>query len=120
MTINTAFFDAIADQADSCQTCAEVQRLAHAALPQLQVVLDAIAEAEAVLAIGQELLSLNPTDLSSLISFVTKLKTGILTPYLAPYAKLVAQASETTAAVTGAIAAVEAAAARIEGCTISL
>lgn len=120
MTINTAFFDAIADQANNCQTCAEVQRLAHAALPQLQTVLDGIASAEAVLAAGQGLLALNPTTLTDVVSFLSTFKTSVLTPMLAPYAKLVAQASETSAAVTGAIAAVEAAAARIEGCTISL
>lgn len=118
MTINTAFFDSITAQAERCDTCAEVQRLAAQALPQLQTVLDDIAEAEAILAAGQALLSLSPADLPGVISFLSTFKTSVLTPMLAPYATLVTQAAETATAVAGVVAAVESAAARIPGCTL--
>lgn len=118
MTINTAFFDAITEQANRCDSCAAVHRLAAQALPQLQTVLDGIADAEAILAAGQSLLSLNPADLPGVISFLSAFKTSVLTPMLAPYAQLVAQATETAAAVASATAAVESAAARFPGCTL--
>lgn len=118
MTINTAFFQSIRDQADACDVCADLQRLAAGVLPDLQGVIDAIAEAEAILGAAQELLTLNPATLPALVTFVEKLVGDVLTPMLAPYAKLVAQSAETAAAVASTIASIEAAAARIGDCTI--
>jgi hypothetical protein len=120
MTINTAFFDQIADQAALCRTCADVQRLADSCVPQLNDLLAAIGVQQSVLAGAQELLTLNPANLADVISFIGKLQTELLGPMLAAYAKVVAQTAETATAVTGAIAAIEATAAAIPGCTITV
>ncbi len=120
MTINTAFFEAIAHQAENCVTCADVQRLADQALPQLQTVIDAINAQITALTAAQALLSLNPADLPGVISFVSSLKTDVIAPLIAPYAAYITQATQTASAVTTAIAAVQAAADRIAGCTITL
>jgi hypothetical protein len=119
MTINTAYFTQIADQAALCRTCPELQALADRALPQLQDLLDAIAAQEAVLAGAQELLTLNPANITQVISFIGKLQSEFLTPMLAAYSKVVAQATETATAVTSTIAAIENAAAAIPNCTIA-
>lgn len=120
MTINTAFFDRIHDQALLCRTCADVQRLADECVPQLNDLLSAIAAQQAVLAGAQELLTLSPANITDVISFIGKLQTELLGPMLAAYAKVVAQAAETATAVTSAIAAIEAAGAAIPGCTITV
>lgn len=102
-------------QAEQCRTCEELQRLATRSLPQLQAVLSEVTAAAAALEAAQELLTLSPTDLPGLISFVGKLKDYVLTPYLAPYAKYVAQVGEITAGIASATAGLNAAASRIGG-----
>lgn len=120
MTINTAFFQRIHDQAALCQSCADVQALADSALPQLQDLLSSIAGQQTVLAAAQELLTLNPGNITQVVSYIGKLNTEVLGPMLAAYAKTVAQSAATAAAVTSAIAAIESAAASIPGCTVSV
>lgn len=120
MTINAAYFDKIADQAALCRTCADVQALADKALPQLTDLMTAITAQQTALAGAQELLTLNPANLSDVISFIGKLQTELLGPMLAAYAKVVAQATETATAITSTITAIENAAAAIPGCSITI
>ncbi len=120
MTINTAYFDKIADQAALCRTCADVQALADNALPQLNDLLSAITAQSALLSAAQELLTLNPANLTDVINFIGKLQTELLGPMLAAYAKTVAQITETGTAITSTITAIENAASAIPGCTITV
>lgn len=120
MTINTAYFDAIAEQAQNCRSCADVQALADKALPQLQTLLASIADQQAILTAAQALLGISVTSPTSAVTFLQSFITDVLTPMLAAYAKTVAQATETAAAVTSTIAAIQAAADDITGCTITI
>jgi uncharacterized protein with von Willebrand factor type A (vWA) domain len=111
-------YSEIAAQAEQCKTCAELQRLAARSVPQLNALLAQVTAARDELAAAQELLTLNPADLPGVISFLGKLKTYVITPYLAPYEKYLTQIPEITAGIATATAALNAAANRIGNCSI--
>ena len=113
----TIYSDIVA-QAEQCRTCEELQRLAARSLPQLEAVLTGVQEAAAALAAAQELLTLNPTSLTDIASYISKLKTYVIGPYLAPYATYLEQIPQITAGIAQATAGLNAAASRIGNCSI--
>lgn len=77
-----------------------------------------VTDAAAALEAAQELLTLSPADLPGLIEFVGKLKTYVLTPYLAPYEKYLAAIPQVTAGIALVTSRLNAAASRIGNCSI--
>lgn len=113
-----SIFQDVVDQAGQCRTCEELQRLAARSLPEMQALLTGVTEAAAALQAAQELLTLNPTSLTDIASYIGKLKKYVITPYLAPYATYLAQIPQITAGIAAATGALQSAAGRIGNCSI--
>lgn len=113
-----SIYQDIADQADQCRSCEELQRLAARSLPQLNEVLGKAQDAAAALAGAQELLTLNPTSLVDIASYIGKLKQYVITPYLAPYQTYLEQIPQITAGIALVTSRLNAAADRIGNCSI--
>jgi hypothetical protein len=110
--VNTAYFTQLTADINAVNGCADLQLLVNLAMATLQAEITAI---EAQIASLLPLITM-PTDLGSVISWIT----NFATPLIKPYANYIAQLEQTLAAITALVAAIEKAAARLVNCHITV
>lgn len=110
--VNTAYFNSLTAQINAIDTCAALQAVVNTVMATLQAEIAAIEEQIASLL---PLITL-PTDLGSVIAWITKLAG----PYIAAYENYIAQLAATVAAITALATAIENAASRLTHCTITI
>lgn len=118
--IDTAYFTALTARVNAIDTCAELQDAVNKAFASMQGQVTGIEDQLAVLAPMIGLLTLNPTDLPGVITFLDTFVTKVLTPYLAPYTTYVAQKAAILVQIADLGTAIASAASRIDSCTISV
>ena len=140
MAIDTAYFDQVDHQlnqvsakldaiaaagrelqaAERAAIAAAIQQIVDQTFPRLSAQYANQQTMVAQLAPAIELLSLNPTSLPAVITFITGLVEHFLTPQLAPYLAAEAQLIATVARVASLVSHVESVASRISGFTPSI
>jgi hypothetical protein len=110
--VNAEYFAQLTADINAINGCAELQLLVNAAMATLQAEITAI---EAQIASLLPLITL-PTNLASVISWIA----AFATPMIKPYLNYIAQLEQTLAQIAALASAIEAAAARIEHCTITI
>lgn len=115
MPINEQYFNDIADQLDRVDVCPEIQVLLDRVFQEVQTEIDSLAEQAGVLIPIAELVALAITDLPSVLTFLQKLVTAVIVPYVAPYLKMVAELAETVVAMERVVTSAQAAAERVAG-----
>jgi hypothetical protein len=117
--LNPHYFDDLIDQINRISLCAELQEVVNTVMADLQAEKNAIeAQIEALLPIA-ELLSL-PTDLGSVISWIGNLVNSVIKPIYQPYLTYAEQLIAFATQIARLISAIEAAAARLESCSITI
>lgn len=136
MTLDTSFFDQldaqlsmVEAQADALQGEAaaelaglrrDLQEVIDKSFPGLKAQYADMVALEAQLAPALALLSMSPTDLGSVISFITNLVEHYLAPQLQPYYKTVTQITETTARIATLVSRIESVASKLRGFSPSI
>lgn len=115
---NQAYFDAIISRIEQATSCEDLQRASAEAYASVQAQSDAIASQLAALAPLQALLK-PPTNLGSLITWVTSFITAFLTPYLKPLVVYAAQMAQLAAAVEALGSAIQSAAGNMTSCSVT-
>jgi len=110
--VNDDYFDKLTAQINSIDLCADLQALVDKVMASLQAEVSAIEEEIAAIL---PLLTI-PTDLGSVITWIT----NFIAPMQAAYTKFVAQLAAMTAKITALVSAIAAAASRITNCSISV
>lgn len=140
MALDTAYFDQVDHQlnqvsarldaiaaagrspqaAESAAITAAIQQIVDQTFPRLSAQYAGQQTQVAQLAPAVALLSLNPTDLPGVLSFITNLVEHYLTPQLAPYIAAEAQLIATVARVASLVSHIESVASRVPGFTPSI
>jgi hypothetical protein len=110
--VNTAYFTALTDQVNSINVCSELQEFANDVMATLNANIDALQEQ----VIQLEALLVVPTNLSSVISWITAFQAQLILPYT----NYATQLAETISAINNLVTAIENAATRIGNCTITI
>ena len=113
------FLTSLTAQVSAINVCAELQRVVNNVMPELQAEITAIEAKLAALNPLKDLTS-GPSDLPSVITWISKFINGFLNPLLMPIETLTARLAQLAAEITNLEAAIAAAAARIENCTITV
>ena len=117
--VNTEYFQALTDQVNACQSCAELQALSTKALTSLNDQLAAVNAQIAALAPMQALLSPPSANPAAIVGWITSLIDDYLTPQLAPYITLQAQLPALTLATADILSAINNKAATFPDCTVT-
>jgi hypothetical protein len=117
--LDNDYLASLTAEINSMNACSELQEVVNAAFASIQAQVSAIENQIIQLQLIQELLSL-PTDLASVISWITKFVTCLIDPILIPLATYIAQLEQTITALAALTLAIENAAARIEHCSITV
>lgn len=110
--INTAFYDNMISELNKIENCAGLQVYIDEAMATVQAEINAIEAQIASLSIVLTI----PTDLGSVITWIT----NYIHQLTGPYSTYLAQLTATLAAIARLTAAVEAAAARLTNCHITM
>ncbi len=110
--VNAAYFEQLTADVNAIDGCAALQALVNAAMGTLQAEVTAI---EGQIASLLPLITL-PTNLGQVISWIA----AFATPLVKPYENYITQLAQTTAAIAQLTQAIEAAAKRLEHCTITV
>jgi hypothetical protein len=110
--VNAQYFAELTAQINSINVCSDLQEAVNVAIATLQV---QVTEINVQISLLLPLITL-PTDLGSVISWITNLAG----PYIVAYNNYITQLTETLAAIAALTTAIENAAARIESCSITV
>lgn len=110
--VNADYFDKLTTQINSIDLCADLQALVNGVMASLQAEISAIEEEIAAIL---PLLTI-PTDLGSVITWIT----NFIAPMQAAYTKFVAQLAAMLAKITALTDAIASAASRITSCSITI
>lgn len=110
--VNTEYFDSITAQINALDDCSILQTLVNQVMATLQAEVTAI---ESQIAALLPLITL-PTDLASVISWIT----SFATPAIRAYENYLATITAVMASINGLITAIQNAASRLTHCTISI
>lgn len=114
--LNPAFINSIADRIQAATSCGSLQRIVDEEIGAIYAANADLLEKLAILQAMVELLK-HPEDV---LAWVIKYIDLVLTPYLAPIAKIIALISATTEAVTHLVTVVEQTEERFKNCTITI
>lgn len=106
--------DSLIRQINAVDTAAELQITINVGMPSLQAQIDAVKSQAATYAPLIALVALSITDLPSVITFLKRLVSDLLAPYVLPYEVLLAQIAAYPAKLAELAAAITAAEQRIE------
>jgi len=120
VTLNTTYFSNLTNSINGAQSCAELQALVTEAFASVGSVKSAITSELATVEPMLALLTINPADLPSVITFIQTLVTAYLTPILKPAVTYAAQLTALAAQITALMAAITSAEARFTSCSISI
>jgi prefoldin subunit 5 len=109
---DAAYFNSLTQEINSIDGCAALQALVNEAMASLQAQISAIEHEIAKLL---PIITI-PTDLPSVITWIT----NFIAPELAAYNAYLTQLTSMLAAITNLVTAIENAAARLEGCSITV
>lgn len=119
--MNDQWIDNLTQDIETCNACADLQKLVGEAFQDIIGPLKADIEAElAKLLPAQELTDLPDANPAAIVTWLEKLVTHIINPYLAPILTLQAQLADLESKIAKLTGAVEQAASRLESCQISL
>jgi hypothetical protein len=110
--INQAYYENLIQQINNLNACGELQALVNEAMASIQAEVSAIEQQIASLV---PLITL-PTDLGSVISWIK----NFATPLIKPYLNYISQLEQTLAQIAALTSAIEAAAARLVHCSITV
>ena len=110
--VNAAYFSNLTAEVNGIQTCAELQAFADLVMADFQAQITAI---EAQIALLAPIIVI-PTDLPSVITWIT----NFIAPQLRAYTAYAEQVTQTLSAIATLAAAIEAAAARIASCSVTV
>jgi hypothetical protein len=110
--VNTSYFAELTARVNAINVCSDLQEVVSSVMASLQ------AEVTSIERQISSLLPLTtiPTDLGSVISWIT----NMATPYIAAYNNLIAQQAAVLAAIAELTSAIDNAASRIEGCVVTV
>jgi hypothetical protein len=114
-----ANLDALTAQINAAPSCATLQAAATQAIATLTAQLAGM-EAEVAAMLPMLALLDIPDTPAAAVTWISNFITAYLTPQLAPYAKLVLQVTELTAAIASLTAAITSKASSFENCTITI
>jgi hypothetical protein len=116
---SSTYFTNLENQLPLCQTCAELQAVVAGMFAPLKTLMAEVNTQLTALEAFAALMT-PPTDLNSLITWVTSFINTAIGPQAAAHAKLVAQLAQLSAEVAALTTAIHNAAAQIEGCVVSV
>lgn len=118
-TLNTDYINNLTAQVNAVNTCALLQQVADEAIGELKKQAAALLAPTAHYGPLQALAEI-PSDLGSLLSWVSNFINKFIIPMVAPYALLIEQQVELAAAIEHLAAAVVSKATEFESCSITL
>lgn len=122
--LNISHFNSVKKRVDGVGSCDDLQALINEVMATVQAEANAITAQMAALAPILALLSINPTDLKSVVKFLQGLITAILLPLVKPYLNYVIQVPAMGLQITALLAEFQAAIDRIKSlgidCNVSI
>ena len=116
---NPDFITNLTEQINGISICSELQELSDEVMQEIKFQLSGInLELDKLLPI-HALLS-PPTDLGSILSWINNLISSVITPLYKPYLTYIQQLTSLASELSTLVSAIEAAAARIGSCSISM
>lgn len=117
--LNTEFLNALKEQAQGCNSCADLQEISAKILATLNTQLSAITEQLAFLEPLQDLLEL-PTSPADVIDWVKKLVENLIEPMLKPMLSYELQFVQLTAFIAEMTQVIQSLTANFPNCEITL
>lgn len=117
--LNTQYFSSLTDRVNNCGSCEELQIIVSEAFASINAGQSAVqAQIDAL----KPMLALAsaPTDLGSVISWITNLINGFLNPLIKPYATYATQMSQLSTQMASLTAAIENAAGKFPSCAVNV
>lgn len=118
--INTDQFTNMIDSINTCKECAQLQELVDEAYASLNAMIDGAKEELMKLMPVISLTSGPSVNLGAIVTWINTFIDTVLTPLIKPTITYAAQLTATLAAIEEVAAAIEAAAARLTSCTITI
>lgn len=118
--VNTAYFAALTAQVNAASSCAELQVVAASALGSANTALASCSAQLATITPMLALLAVPAANPTAIVTWISSLISEYLTPQLIPATTLALQVTEMTAAIVTLTAAIESAASKFPGCTVSV
>lgn len=117
--IDTAYFTNLTGQIHATNSCSELQALVAQAFASIQAGQSAIQAELASLAPILALLEPPSANPGAIVSWITNLISGVLTPMTKPSITYAAQLAAQAGQIASVLSAIEAAASRIGSCTVT-
>jgi hypothetical protein len=119
-SLNAEMFAQLRARIDACDVCADLQAIVNEAFASLSALKAAIDEELERLAPILALLTVPAVNPGAIVSWISDYITSVLTPQIKPYLVQIEQLQKIVTEIAAVTASIQAAAARMTNCSISI